>query len=51
MRQRKDRGGYESGGGISGRADKQADGDREAARCGLTNQRNQKKETVACVFV
>lgn len=31
--------GYEPGGGISGWADKQTEGDREAAHCGLTNQK------------
>lgn len=44
--------GYKSGGGISGWADKQTDGDREAARCGLTNQREGwEKKTVACVCI
>lgn len=44
--------GYKSGGRISGWADKQTGGDREAAHCGLANQRaGEKEKTVAHVFV
>lgn len=42
--------GYKSREGMSGRPDKHADGDGEAARRGLTNQMEGRKEkTKACV--
>lgn len=44
---------YKSGGGMRGWADKQTDGDREAARCGLKNQRegwNKKTVASGCLY-
>lgn len=45
--------GYKSGGGISGWADKQTDGDREATHCGLTNQKGgmDEENCGVCVYV
>lgn len=43
---------YKSEGGISGRADRAAEGDRVAAHCGLTNQREGLQKIKRCsVFI